>query len=227
MKGLNIDEAAWMKEASGSVPKLLEPLALTAAKMWLIKRSYQDDAYLDKSEFQVWFIKGYRGLDEKGHISEELSNWISARDLGFWDFSAAEIEDLAEWAGLEKTTHWYTGVGWIAWEASELQRAGELLEKAIEMVSLSPTLTTRRFWTKSFPSTDLRVIGRIPLHGSPWKPKHGVSEKTKTTRAPSHGLKEPSIQYQPLLSIWGSTHFSWPINQPGRRGWETILPHSN
>ncbi|KAI0424360.1 hypothetical protein F5Y09DRAFT_324588 [Xylaria sp. FL1042] len=131
------DEKAWMTAAASSVPKLLEPLAMTAAKMWLTKRSYKDAAYLDKSEFQVWFLKGYRALDERGHIPDKLVNWIYARDLDFSSLQAAEIEDLAEWADLEKTTHWYTGVGWILYElpSTNSARAQELLAKAIDMDS--------------------------------------------------------------------------------------------
>ncbi|KAI1274586.1 hypothetical protein F5Y07DRAFT_211773 [Xylaria sp. FL0933] len=129
------DEKAWMAAAASSVPKLLEPLAKTAAKMWLTKRSYKDAAYLDKSEFQVWFIKGYRALDERGNIPDKLANWIYARDLDFSSLDAAEIEELAEWADLEKTTHWYTGVGWILYELPTINsaRAQELLAKAIDM----------------------------------------------------------------------------------------------
>lgn len=140
------EQTAWMKEAAGSVRKLLEPLARTASRIWLVKKSYQDQAYLDKSEFQVWFLKGYQALDDHGVISKELSTWIHARDFRFWDLSVAEIEGLAEWAELEKTTHWYTGVGWILFEANEFARARELLEKAIELVCVfgSPRLAFMR-----------------------------------------------------------------------------------
>ncbi|KAI1169761.1 hypothetical protein F4777DRAFT_169868 [Nemania sp. FL0916] len=131
-----ISEATeWALAAASSVPHLLEPLAKTAAKMWLTKKSYRDEAYLDKSEFQVWFLKGYRSLDEKGIIAEELANWIYARDGDFYGLSVQEIEDLAEWAGLERTTHWYAGLGWILYEGPKenSKRAQELLGKAIEM----------------------------------------------------------------------------------------------
>ncbi|KAI0100201.1 hypothetical protein GGR51DRAFT_551683 [Nemania sp. FL0031] len=129
------DERTWMAKAASSVPQLLEPLAMAAAKIWLTKKSYKDLAYLDKSEFQVWFLKGYRALDERGHIAENLANWIHARDLTFWRMQADEIEDLAEWANLEKTTHWYTGVGWIIHEGPRTcsARAQELLAKAIDL----------------------------------------------------------------------------------------------
>ncbi|GAW25703.1 putative nacht and tpr domain protein [Rosellinia necatrix] len=129
------DAREWMSEAAGFVPRLLEPLAMTAAKMWLTKESYKDLAYLDKSEFKVWFIKGYRSLDVYGYISDDFTDWIYCRDSGFFRLQATEIEGLAEWAGLGKTTHWYTGVGWILQEgpSSNSVRAQELLLKAIEM----------------------------------------------------------------------------------------------
>ncbi|KAI0879066.1 hypothetical protein GGS24DRAFT_486796 [Hypoxylon argillaceum] len=129
------DETTWMLEAASSVPKLLEPLAVTAAKMWLTKKSYKDVAYLDKCPFQVWFLKGYRALDERGHIAENLANWIASRDLNFDRIQPSEIEELAEWANLEKTTHWYTGGGWILHEGpcTHSARAQEMLAKAIEM----------------------------------------------------------------------------------------------
>lgn len=127
-----------MRDVSASVSKLLEPLAMTAAKIWLTKKGWGDAAYLDKSEFQVWFLKGYRSLDEQGNISEQLSNWIWARDSQFGSISADEIEDLAEWAQLPKTTHWYTGLGWILWEASETARAQNVLAQAIELVRHIP-----------------------------------------------------------------------------------------
>ncbi|KAI1429139.1 hypothetical protein F5Y12DRAFT_728265 [Xylaria sp. FL1777] len=131
------DEKTWMAAAASSVPKLLEPLAMTAAKMWLTKKSYKDAAYLDKSEFQVWFLRGYRALDERGHIPDNLASWIYARDLNFYSLEAADIEELAEWANLEKTTHWYTGLGWILYEgpSTNSERAQELLAKAIDMDS--------------------------------------------------------------------------------------------
>lgn len=131
------DEIAWMKGASKSVRKLLEPLAMTTAKMWLTKTSYGDLAYLDKSEFQVWFLKGYQALDNDGHTTEALSSWIHARDLRFNTLPASEIEALAEGTGLEKTTHWYTGVGWIVGieaRGEKGARSRELMAKAIEMV---------------------------------------------------------------------------------------------
>jgi hypothetical protein len=135
------DETTWVSDAAKSVPKLLEPLARTAAKMWLTKKNYKDIEYLHKSEFQVWFLKGYRTLSDRGHIAEDLANWIPARDLNFFSMTASEIEELAEWADLEKTTHWYTGVGWILYEAGSKYsaRAQEMLTKAIEMVSFTPS----------------------------------------------------------------------------------------
>lgn len=133
-----------MADAASSVPKLLEPLAITAAKIWLTKESYRDVAYLDKSEFQVWFLKGYRALDERGHVPDDLAHWIYARDLDFSKLSAREVEDLAEWANLEKTTHWYTGVGWTLHQlnSENSARAQEMLAKAIDMVIplLSPII---------------------------------------------------------------------------------------
>ncbi|KAI0502831.1 hypothetical protein F5B22DRAFT_652677 [Xylaria bambusicola] len=137
LESLSEDEKSWMADAATSVLKLLEPLAMTAAKIWLTKESYKDDAYLDKSEFQVWFLKGYRALDEFGHLPDNLAHWIYARDLDFSTMSASEVEDLAEWAGLEKTTHWYTGVGWTLYQlpSENSARAQEFLAKAIEMDS--------------------------------------------------------------------------------------------
>ncbi|KAI9713573.1 MAG: hypothetical protein M1820_000955 [Bogoriella megaspora] len=134
---LKIDSAkkSWASLASTSFIAMLKPLAMTAAKIWLTKKGYDDDAYTDKSEFLVWFLKGYRSLSDTGEMPEPLANFNYSRDLSFYDFSAAEIEDLAEWAGLEKTTHWYTGVGWILYEACETDRALEILGKAIEMDS--------------------------------------------------------------------------------------------
>lgn len=163
MNGFTDEQAMWMNEATGSVRKLLEPLARTAAKIWLVKKNYQDKAYLEKSEFQVWFIKGYQALDDRGDISEELSSWIYARDLCFFQLSAAEIESLAEWAELDKTTHWYTGVGWILFEAGANVRARELLEKAIAMVCFRPAW---KLWAGSR-ANNRRTRTRLP--GFPWK----------------------------------------------------------
>lgn len=133
-----------MRDASVSVPKLLRPLAVVAGKLWLTKTGYGDDAYLDKSEFQVWFLKGYRSLDEQGNISEELSNWIWARDGHFRSMSADEIEDLATWTELPKTTHWYTGLGWILWEGNHEERARYVLNQAIELVGHMPYASYNR-----------------------------------------------------------------------------------
>lgn len=127
-----------MRDASASVPELLRPLAVTAAKIWLTKKGWGDTAYLDKSEFQVWFLKGYKSMDEQGNLSENLSNWICARDVHFRSITADEIEDLANWTQLPKTTHWYTGLGWILWEASHVSRAQHFLSQAIELVCHIP-----------------------------------------------------------------------------------------
>lgn len=130
--------ATWMQEATKSVAELLRPIAITAAKIWLTKRSYHDLAYLDKSEFQVAFLNGYRSIKENGEIPENVCNWIASRDLHFQDISTEDIVGLAEWAGLEKTSHWYTGVGWIIHERlqseDDANYCRELLEKAIEIV---------------------------------------------------------------------------------------------
>ena len=123
----------WMKAASTSARVLLEPLAKTAAKIWLTKSGYDDLAYLDKSGFQIWFLKMYMTLDVDGHVSDELANFVWSRN-GF-SINGQEVEPLAEWAGLERTTHWYSGVGWTLYESGEVDRALTLLAKAIEMVS--------------------------------------------------------------------------------------------
>lgn len=123
-----------MRDASTSVPQLLNPLAVTASKTWLTKKGWGDPAYLDKSEFQVWFLIGYRSLDEQGNISQQLSNWKSARDGHFRSISADEIEELANWAQLPKTAHWYTGLGWILFEMPDKMRAQHFLGQAIQTV---------------------------------------------------------------------------------------------
>lgn len=152
-----------MGEAATSVKKLLEPLATTAAKIWLTKKSYIDDSCLSKSQFHVWFIKGYRALNDQGQMPEELSSWIYSRDGSFENISAAEIEDLAEWAGIQKTTHWYTGVGWILYEGLKSARARELLAKAIEMACVYP------FPLPSCKTMRLINLHRIQLVGLPWR----------------------------------------------------------
>ena len=136
--GLNPDQKAWASLASESVVELLKPLAMTAARNWLTKNDYEDRAYAayyDKSVFQVWFLNGYRALDDAGKISEEIANFNESRDLNLSNLTAARIENLAEWAGLEKTTHWYTGVGWILYEAGKYERALEVLGEAVALVS--------------------------------------------------------------------------------------------
>lgn len=134
LQGITEFEKNWMRHASVSVPELLKPLAMMAGKIWLTKNGWGDEAYFDKSEFQVWFLKGYRSLDEHGKISENLSNWIWARDGDFPSMSAVEIEGLAGWTQLPKTTHWYTGLGWILYEANKSERAQHVLGQAIELV---------------------------------------------------------------------------------------------
>lgn len=134
LQGTGEIEKAWMHDASVSVPELLKPLAMVAGKLWLAKEGWGDEAYFDKSAFQVWFLKGYRSLDEHGKTSEDLSNWIWARDGHFLSMSADEIEDLAGWTQLPKSTHWYTSLGWILYEANEAERAQHVLGQAIELV---------------------------------------------------------------------------------------------
>lgn len=128
---------SWMRDASESVPLLLRPLAVTAAKLWLTKKGWGDTAYLDKSEFQIWFLKGYRAMNEQGKLPEEFSSWNWDRDGNFESMTADEIEDLAEWAQLPKTTHWYTGVGWTLSQTWESERAQYILGLAIDTVFLT------------------------------------------------------------------------------------------
>ncbi|POS70166.1 hypothetical protein DHEL01_v211436 [Diaporthe helianthi] len=134
IEGISEDKKSWMRDASDSRLELLRPLAVTAAKLWLTKKGWGDIAYLDKSEFQVWFLKGYRSMDEQENLPEELSNWAWGREDGFALMSADEIEDLAGWAQLPKTAHWYTGLGWTLSQASQAEpaRAQHILGLAIE-----------------------------------------------------------------------------------------------
>lgn len=130
---------------------------MTAAKLWLTEKDYYDDACTYRSEFQVWFLWGYRYLNDIGEISEKFIHYIDG-DFKFRGFTAAAIEDLAERAHLDKTTHWYTGVGWILYRANKTERAIELLEKAIDLVSRS------LLWH------DLNLtLSRITVPGSLWK----------------------------------------------------------
>ena len=135
----------WISSARKDVAVLLKPLAITAAKLWLTKEGYADEDYLDKSEFQVWFLRGYMDMADNGKISDDLSNFNSSRDFHFGDFEPSLIEGLAEWASLEKSTHWYTGVGWILYEAGYHGRALEFLGKAVSLVSFSPILLESHF----------------------------------------------------------------------------------
>ena len=129
---------------------LLQPLAKTAATLWLTKSGYDDRAYTDKSEFQVWFLKGYLALDVDGKVPDYLRNltWATWSKNVFYKLTSQELEAMAEWAELEKTTHWFTGVGWILWELEETDRALELLTKAISLVST--------FWSLCLP-IDLEI----------------------------------------------------------------------
>ncbi|KAL9065473.1 MAG: hypothetical protein Q9157_007465 [Trypethelium eluteriae] len=130
---LDQEQRDWCVKAAKSVTELLNPLAMTMTKIWLTKKGYDDVAYTDKSEFLVWFLKGYRSLGDNADLPEKLANFNYSRDLSFYGLAASAIEDLAECAGLEKTSHWYTGLGWILYEARETDRAIEILGKAIEL----------------------------------------------------------------------------------------------
>ena len=127
-----------MQEASQSVPSLLRPLAETAAKIWLAKSGYDSVEYLDKSEFEVWFLKGYLALSVDGSIPAGFANFIWDRDSSISHFTADELKQLAEWAQLERTTHWYTGLGWIPWKGGENDDAVQMLKEAIELVRMFP-----------------------------------------------------------------------------------------
>lgn len=128
----------WMTEASLSVQKLLQPLAMTAAKLWLTKTGYDDVAYLDvpgsDAMFQVWFLKGYLALDDTGRLEPSLRSWKEAEDMNSFNFSAQEVEHLAAWANIDRDTHWYTCVGWTVLHCGKYGRAIELLQHAIDLV---------------------------------------------------------------------------------------------
>lgn len=160
---------SWMREASASVPELLKPLAVTAAKLWLTKKDWGGRGYWDKSEFQVWFLKGYMSLNERGNISEKMSSWIWARDSDFDHASADEIEDLAAWARLPQTAHWYTGLGWILFEGPDSARAQYILGQAIELVCRNPRKCQ---WANYVAS--LLTCDRTMTLGSQWKQWHEV-----------------------------------------------------
>ena len=160
---LDSKQRSWASLASESFVELLKPLAMAAARSWLTKKDYEDPAYAayyDKSVFTVWFLKGYRALNDAGELPENLANFNESRDMDLSKLTAAEIQELAEWAGLERTTHWYTGVGWILYEASKFEPALKSLNKAVEMVSKK---------TQPFDSV-ADISSRILALGSLWKP---------------------------------------------------------
>ena len=133
----------WISQASISLPTLLEPLARAAAQRWLKKRSYDDIGYLDRSYFEVWFLKAYTSLTLYGEVSESCKNFNWMRDAPNIGLQPIELEDLAGWAKLEETTHWHSALGWTLFSAGHDDAALEHCQKAIELVSL--TFFLRRF----------------------------------------------------------------------------------
>lgn len=123
-----------MINASKSVKDLLHPLALSAAKIWLAKPSYDSEMYYDKSEFQICFLRGYLSMNADGQVSDELKDWNWARDGATIKLPVDEIKRLAEWAHLDKSTHWYASVGWVVWQAGYPKQAEDLLLKAVQLV---------------------------------------------------------------------------------------------
>ena len=126
----------WMQKASNSIPELLKPLARFVAHMWLVKPGYDTFAWLDKSEYQVWLLKGYLALDDDGHAPERISTFIWQRDGHLSNLTVEELKMIAAWPAFEADSQWYAALGWIIYETEKHDEAINVLSKAIEMVSL-------------------------------------------------------------------------------------------
>ena len=70
--------------------------------------------------------------DENGLVTEELRDWAWYKAC-FWNLEAEEIKRLADWAQLEHTTHWHTGLGWILMEGLYYEPAIQNFEKALNL----------------------------------------------------------------------------------------------
>lgn len=56
------EEQIWVNGAISSARELFRTMALSCAKKWLMKSGWDDDAYLDKSEMEVWILCAYDSL---------------------------------------------------------------------------------------------------------------------------------------------------------------------
>ena len=60
--------------------------------------------------------------DDEGALSDELRSWAWDK-CTFEDIPLEQLQRLAEWAQLEKTTHWHTGLAWIMMEGYYYEQA--------------------------------------------------------------------------------------------------------
>ena len=156
----DVKKDGWAQSASVSAKALLKPLARVAASMWLTKLDYEDEAYCDKSEFQVLFLKAYLSMEDSGEVSSDIANFVWARDGTMYGLSQDEVEKMAAWADLEKSTHWYTGLGWTLFEATHYDAALAYCQKAIDMVC------TPNIYSKIFITADRDLILGCKCMGS-------------------------------------------------------------
>lgn len=56
------EEQTWVNSAMSSARELFRPMALSCVTTWLIKSGWDDEAYLDKSELEVWILYAYDAL---------------------------------------------------------------------------------------------------------------------------------------------------------------------
>ncbi|KAL6716248.1 hypothetical protein ACLMJK_005814 [Lecanora helva] len=129
------DQKEWAVGAAKSARTLFQPLRAACARTWLTKTGWDDPAYLDKSEKEVWIMFAFSTLTDDG--DNEGSVDIFNVDNGFWNIALDTLEKLANSEPVPKSAHFYAGVAWILMEAMEddyTYRAIEYFKKALDLL---------------------------------------------------------------------------------------------
>ncbi|KAL9046447.1 MAG: hypothetical protein Q9214_000714 [Letrouitia sp. 1 TL-2023] len=135
VENLDGDQREWALTAAKSTRTLFQPLMATCASTWLSKEGWDDPAYLDKSEREVWIMYACSTLTDDG--KNEGSVDIFNVDNGFWNIALDTLEFLANIEPVPKSAHFYAGLAWIMMEAEEAtytDRAIEYFKKALELL---------------------------------------------------------------------------------------------
>ncbi|KAL9093549.1 MAG: hypothetical protein Q9165_003944 [Trypethelium subeluteriae] len=131
---LDETQQEWALTIKDSARALFRPLIAACARIWLTKTGWDDSAYLDKSQLEVWIMYAFSTLDDNGNNVASVDSFNV--HWGMWNIPLQTVEEIANLEAIPKTEHWYAGVAWILMEADEppyTEKSIEYFKTALEI----------------------------------------------------------------------------------------------